>query len=203
MYLRPALEEVAAVGHCLVRRALTRTRTEELLGELAAQPFSPLEPVIGTVHQRGEGMTVDVDDGNPPAAGKLVSELADEVRASGIPGTSDYIPNEVTCQRYLDGASGIEPHMDQRRYRLLIAAFTLVGEAPFTVFEDRSATTVVRAWMTRAGDLCLLRAPGLAGIPDGRPTHSVGGPSAGARMSLTVRMNERMNESVLQPPGEG
>ena len=89
--------------------------------------------------------------------------------------------------------------MDQRRYRLLVAAFTLEGEAPFTVFEDRSATTVARAWTTQRGDLCLLRAPGLAGHPDGRPTHSVGGPGAGGRVSLTVRMNQ----SPLQPPGQG
>jgi hypothetical protein len=87
--------------------------------------------------------------------------------------------------------------MDQRRYRLLVAAFTLVGEATFTVFEDRSARTNVRAWTTRAGDLCLLRAPGLAGHPDGRPTHSVAGPSTGARVSLTVRTNAA--ESPLGP----
>jgi hypothetical protein len=198
VWLRPALEEVAAVGHCLVRRALTQIRTDELLGELAGRRFTPLEPVIGTVHQRGDGLTIHVDDGDFSAAGKLVSELADEVRASGISGATDYIPNEVTCQRYLDDASGIEPHMDQRRYRLLIAAFTLVGEAPFTVYQDRSATTVVRAWTTRTGDLCLLRAPGLGGVPDGRPTHSVGGPASGTRVSLTVRMNT----SALQPPGE-
>jgi hypothetical protein len=196
--LRPALEEVAADGHYLVRRVLTQARTEELLGELAGRRFTPLEPVIGTVHQRGDGLTINVDEGDFPAAGKLVAELAGEVRASGIPGTKGYIPNEVTCQRYLDGASGIGPHMDQRRYELLIAAFTLVGEARFTVYQDRSATTVVRAWTTRAGDLCLLRAPGLAGVPDGRPTHAVGGPPSGARVSLTVRMNR----SALQPPGQ-
>jgi hypothetical protein len=78
--------------------------------------------------------------------------------------------------------------MDQRRYRLLVAVFTLVGEATFTVFEDRSATKVVGAWTTTGGDLCLLRAPGLAGHSDGRPTHSVAGPAASARVSLTVRM---------------
>jgi hypothetical protein len=188
--LRPALEEVAAVGHCLVRDALVPARAAELVGELAARRFTPLEPVIGTVHQRGEGLTIELDEAGVPATATLVSELADEVRGSGIPGTAGYTPNEVTCQRYPDHSSGIGPHMDQRRYRLLVAAFTLVGEAPFTVFEDRSAATVVRAWRTRAGDLCLLRAPGLADIPDGRPTHAVGGPDAGTRLSLTVRMNQ-------------
>ena len=85
------------------------------------------------------------------------------------------------------------------RARLLVAAFTLVGEAPFTVFEDRSATAVVRAWTTGRGDLCLLRAPGLAGQPDGRPTHSVGGPARGARVSLTVRASR----SALDPARQG
>jgi hypothetical protein len=196
--LRPALEEVAGAGYCLVRGALAPARTEELLDELASCRFTPLEPVIGTVHQRGDGLTIDIDDDAFPLSAKLVLELTREVRASGIGGTADYAPNEITVQRYLDHSSGIGPHMDQRRYRLLVAAFTLVGEASFTVFEDRSARRVVRAWTTRAGDLCLLRAPDLAGHPDGRPTHSVRGPAAGMRVSLTVRMIE----SLLQPTGQ-
>jgi hypothetical protein len=198
MRLRPALEEVAAVGHCLVRGALAPGWTEALLDELAPRRFIPLEPVIGTVHQRGEGLTFDADDDFPLVA-KLVGGLTGEVRTSGVPGTEDYAPNEITAQRYLDHSSGIGPHMDQSRYGLLVAAFTLVGEASFTVFEDRSATNVVHAWTTQAGDLCLLRAPGLAGHPDGRPTHSVCGPAGGARVSLTVRMNR----SVLQTARQG
>jgi hypothetical protein len=193
--LEAALEEVASAGHCLVRDALTTAQSDELLAELASGPFTPLEPLIGTVHQRGDGLTVGVGDEAFPVVATLVSELRSQVRASRIPGTADYAPNEITCQRYLDDSSGIAAHMDQRRYRLLVAAFTLVGEATFTVFEDRSATNVVRAWATRAGDLCLLRAPGLAAHPDGRPTHSVAGPATGARVSLTVRMNR----SLLQP----
>ena len=59
--------------------------------------------------------------------------------------------------------------------------------------------TVVRAWTTGRGDLCLLRAPGLAGQPDGRPTHSVGGPARGARVSLTVRASR----SALDPARQG
>jgi hypothetical protein len=79
--------------------------------------------------------------------------------------------------------------MDQKRYCVVVAVFTLVGEARFSVFEDRSAATLVRAWTTQRGDLCLLRAPGLAGHADGRPTHSVGGPATAARVSLSARMN--------------
>jgi hypothetical protein len=188
--LQAALEEVATAGHCLVRDALTTAQTDELLAELASGPFTPLEPLIGTVHQRGDGLTVGVDDEAFPLVARLVSELTGEVTASRIHGTADYEPNEVTCQRYLDDRSGIAPHMDQRRYRRLVAAFTLMGEATFTVFEDRSATKAVCAWTTRGGDLCLLRAPGLAGHSDGRPTHSVAGPAAGARVSLTVRMKQ-------------
>jgi hypothetical protein len=188
--LQPAIEEVAAVGHCLVRDAVTPAQIAELLAELEPGRFAPLEPTIGTVHQRGEGLTVEPDHDAFPLVGRLVSELTWEVRASRVPGTSDYSPTEITCQRYVDERSGITPHMDQRRYRLLVAAFTLVGEATFTVFEDRSASAIVRAWTTRTGDVCLLRAPGLAGHPDGRPTHSVGGPSAGTRVSLTVRTNQ-------------
>lgn len=188
--LEAALEEVATAGHCLVRDALTTAQTDELLAEVASGRFSPLDPQIGTVRQRGDGLTIGVGDEAFPLVARLVTELTGEVTASRMPGTADYEPNEITCQRYLDGSSGITPHMDQRRYRVLVAAFTLVGEAAFTVFEDRSATKVVRSWTTRGGDLCLLRAPGLAGHSDGRPTHSVAGPETGARVSLTVRMDQ-------------
>lgn len=211
--LQSALEEVAAVGHCLVRAAVTPARAEEVVAELSSDHFVPLQPTIGTVDQRGEALTVHPEDDAFPSARRLVSELTWEVRASRIPGTADYAPNEITCQRYRDEHSGITPHMDQSRYRLLVAAFTLVGEATFTVFEDRSAKTIVRAWTTRAGDLCLLRAPGLAGHPDGRPTHSVGGPRAGLRISLTVRTNSAAapvaptdarpeRRSVIESPGQ-
>jgi hypothetical protein len=188
--LDAALEEVATAGHCLVRDALTTAQTDELLAEVASGRFSPLDPQIGTVRQRGDGLTVGVGDEAFPLVARLVTELTGGVTASRIDGTADYEPNEITCQRYLDDSSGIAPHMDQRRYRLLVAVFTLVGEATFTVFEDRSATKVVGAWTTTGGDLCLLRAPGLAGHSDGRPTHSVAGPAASARVSLTVRMNQ-------------
>jgi hypothetical protein len=169
---------------------LTTAQTDELLAEVASGRFSPLDPQIGTVRQRGDGLTVGVGDEAFPLVARLVTELTGGVTASRIDGTADYEPNEITCQRYLDVSSGITPHMDQRRYRVLVAAFTLVGEATFTVFEDRSATKVVRSWTTRGGDLCLLRAPGLAGHSDGRPTHSVAGPATGARVSLTVRMDQ-------------
>jgi hypothetical protein len=187
--LQDALEETAAVGHSLVRDALPPRRIKDLLDEVASGRFAPLESRVGTVDQRGEAFALKPDENAFPFCAELVSALAAEVRGSGVPGTAEYSPNEVTCQRYRDARSGIGPHMDQSRYRLIVAVFTLVGDARFSVFEDRSAATVVRAWTTRRGDLCLLRAPGLAGHADGRPTHSVGGPTTGARVSLSARMN--------------
>jgi len=40
----------------------------------------------------------------------------------------------------------------------------------------------------------LMRAPGLAGVRDGRPYHAVHGPARGARCSLALRMR-------VDPPG--
>jgi hypothetical protein len=194
--LQPSVQEAAAVGHCLVRGVLSPARAGDLLDELALGSFTPLEPRVGTVDQRGEAFTIDAYDDDFPLVAELVSELTAEVRGSDIPGTAEYSANEVTCQRYLDARSGISPHMDQRRYHLLVAVFTLVGEARFSVFEDRSAATVVHAWTTQRGDLCLLRAPGLGGHADGRPTHSVDGPTTGARVSVSARMNS----SALDAP---
>jgi hypothetical protein len=100
------------------------------------------------------------------------------------------MPNEVYVQRYRAGDLGVTPHRDWKRYRYLVAIFTATGEAEFRLCKNR-AGEVLRSWTATPGSLVLLRAPGLAGVDDGRHLHGVRGPATGERISVTYRMDRR------------
>jgi hypothetical protein len=89
---------------------------------------------------------------------------------------------------------GVTSHLDGRWYRRLVAVFTVGGSARFEVRSSREGELLER-WEARAGSVTLMRAPGLAGVRDGRPYHAVHGPSRGTRCSLALRMR------VDQPAG--
>jgi hypothetical protein len=108
--------------------------------------------------------------------------------SGSVEGVSEWLPNEVDVQRYHALALGITPHLDLKRYRVLIAIVTVGHSAPFSLCKDREGT-VSEQWQAEPGSLVLLRAPGLGGAEDGRPLHAVGGPPVGTRISITWRMN--------------
>ena len=47
---------------------------------------------------------------------------------------------------------------------------------------------LLERWEARAGSVTLMRAPGLAGVRDGRPYHAVHGPPRGTQYQLALRM---------------
>jgi hypothetical protein len=106
-----------------------------------------------------------------------------------IAGLAAWRPNDIAAMRYHAGSFGITPHRDNKRYRHLIAIFTIEGSASFTLCADRDGT-VIDQWQTVPTSLVLLRAPGPAGAEDSRPFHTVGGPTGHTRVSLTFRMSE-------------
>jgi hypothetical protein len=112
------------------------------------------------------------------------------VHADGIDGLGQWRPNHVSVQRYPPGALGITTHLDRKRYHYLVAVFTVEGCAPFIWCRDRAGTSEA-VWHAGPGSLVLLRGPGLAGIEDGRPLHTVTGPPVGRRVSVTFRMDSR------------
>ena len=65
--------------------------------------------------------------------------------------------------------------------------FVHSGSARFEVRPSREGDVLER-WNARAGSVTLMRAPGLAGVRDGRPYHAVHGPPRGTRCSLALRM---------------
>lgn len=181
------LREVAEHGVAFAARAVDQPCCQRLVAELGSGPYEPLTPVIGSIRQQGEAFNVDIAQlpSRYPALASLCAELVDEVHRYGVP---EWVPNEVVIQRYQPGSLGITPHRDQRRFAHLVAVVTVAGSAPFTLCGNRAGDPL-RTWPAAEGSLVLLRGPGLAGDPDGRPMHRVGGPTGAPRTSIGIRMH--------------
>ncbi|MGH3778061.1 MAG: hypothetical protein ACRDRR_20395 [Pseudonocardiaceae bacterium] len=180
------LREVTEQGAAFAARAVRRPFCDRLAAELRDGPYEPVEPLIGQVRQEAESFEVGVGElDRYPVLTSLCDELVVQVHQHGVP---DWVPNEVAVQRYPPGSVGITPHRDQRRYAQLVAVITVAGSAPFTLCRNRDGDPI-RTWQADEGSLVLLRGPGLASDPDGRPMHLVGGPTGTPRTSIGIRMD--------------
>lgn len=182
-------------GAAFVDQALTGSFRQRLAAEVNAGPFAAMSAYEGRAQQEGELYHLRADRHDDVAAYPSLRQLGEEFRAAvrnreRIPELTGWLPNEIHVQRYPARALGITPHLDLKRYGLLIAIFTAAGSASFTWCADRSGTAYEQ-WQAGPGSLVLLRAPGLGGADDGRPLHTVSGPETGERISVTFRMNTR------------
>jgi alkylated DNA repair dioxygenase AlkB len=122
-------------------------------------------------------------------------------RAGGpqLAGLRRWWPNEAYVQRYEPGALGVSPHLDSKRFAVLVAIFTIEGSARFALCQDR-AGAIIQALDAGPGSLALLRGPGLLDAEDQRPFHTVHGPTAGRRFSITFRMNQKRRQEPRSAP---
>lgn len=190
-YLRSALDLVDRAGAAYVPGALPATTLSALGAEVAERiSFAPMPGREGRAFQEGEVCGFHAPFDRYPVIDDVGRALTRSIHAdgSGIGGCGAWVPNEVYVQRYSAGDLGITPHLDLKRYRYLVAIFTVSGQAPFLLCRNR-AGDVEQSWSTAPGSLVLLRAPGLGGVDDGRPLHAVRGPESGRRISLSYRMD--------------
>jgi hypothetical protein len=188
--LRRALDSVRDHGAAFTEHALTDAFLEQLRAEANALRYEPMAAHEGRAHQEGDIHAIHGSTAAYPAVDRLRHELVQLVHAHGadIPGCADWQPNETSIQRYHPGALGITPHLDLKRYRYLVAVITADGTAPFTICKNRAGDPVT-TWQATPGSLVLLRAPGLNHHDDGRPLHTVSGPTSGHRISVSYRMD--------------
>ncbi|MGH3825416.1 MAG: hypothetical protein ACRDRA_21635 [Pseudonocardiaceae bacterium] len=180
------LREVTEQGAAFAAGAVRRGVRDQLAAELVSGPYKPVQPVIGQVRQEADSFLIPLGQlGRYPVLSRLCDELVRQVHTHGVP---EWVPNEVAVQRYQPGSLGITPHRDQRRYAQLVAVITIAGSAPFTLCRNRDGDPI-RTWQADEGSLVALRGPGLAGHPDGRPMHLVGGPTGTPRTSIGIRMD--------------
>jgi hypothetical protein len=189
--LSAALLKVAARGFAHVDGLVGEPFLRDLRREVEG---GPLRRMVGSFGAAGVRMEIDGYDLEAPFEGfPVLTELAGSftarVRSDGaqIRGLRTWRPNEAGVAVYRSDSVGVTSHLDGRWYRRLVAVFTVEGSARFEVRSSREGDPLER-WEARAGSATLMRAPGLAGVRDGRPYHAVHGPPRGIRCSLALRM---------------
>jgi hypothetical protein len=189
--LGAALRRTADEGSAHLDGVLDVAVRRDLWREIASGPLRRMAGEFGKagVRMEIEGFDVASPFEGFPALAELASAFGDRVRTDGrgLRGLATWRPNEAGIGLYRPGSVGITAHLDGRRYRRLVAVFTVIGSARFEVRASR-AGDIVEAWVARAGSLTLMRGPGLSGAADGRPFHAVHGPRRGLRCSLALRM---------------
>ncbi len=189
--LSPVLKAVRRNGAAVVAQALGDRFRTRLQRELLTVPYERAPPEVGPVRQETDVFVVRDLEGFPALA-----ELAHEYRvavlahAREIRGLATYAPNEIHLQRYRPGSLGITSHLDGKRYRRLVAFFTVRGWARLSVLRERAGEEVAR-FSIGPGSLALLRAPGLGGLCDGRPFHAIVPVGSEERVSVALRMSTR------------
>jgi hypothetical protein len=189
--LRQALASTASHGYAHVDGLVDPGFLRELRREVAAGPLRRMEGTFGKAGVRMEidGYDVEAPFEGFPVLSELAASFAERVRSDGaaVRGLRTWRPNEAGVAVYPSGSVGVTSHLDGRWYRRLVAVFTVAGSARFEVRPSREGDVLER-WNARAGSVTLMRAPGLAGVRDGRPYHAVHGPPRGTRCSLALRM---------------
>jgi len=190
--LARALQALTEVGAAFIPRALSEPFREQVQREIEAGPFHRLPDQIGPVRQEADLFVITGDMADYPAVAHLCAEFVARVRRDGaqLPGLGRWRPNEAYVQRYEPDALGVSPHLDSKRFVVLVAIFTTQGSARFALCRTR-AGELIQEWEAGPGSLTLLRGPGLLDAEDRRPFHTVRGPTAGRRSSITFRMNRQ------------
>ena len=186
------LQTLREAGAAFIPHALSEPFRARLQRDIEAGPFQRLPDRIGPVRQEADLFIIAGDMADHPAVGRLRAELVTRVRRDGsqLPGLARWWPNEAYVQRYEPGALGVSPHVDSKRFAVLVAIFTTEGSARFALCRTR-AGEINAEWEAGPGSLTLLRGPGLLDAEDVRPFHTVRGPVDGRRFSITFRMNQQ------------
>jgi hypothetical protein len=185
------LEALREAGAAFIPRALNEPFRQQLQREIQEGPFERLPDRIGPVRQEADLFVVTDTMTAHPILATLRAEFVARLRQDGprLTGLARWWPNEAYVQRYEPGALGVSPHLDSKRFAVLVAIFTTQGSARFALCQDR-AGAIIQEWEAGPGSLTLLRGPGLLDAEDQRPFHTVHGPAAGRRYSITFRMNQ-------------
>ena len=185
------LQAVREAGAAFIPHALGEPLRQAIQREIQDGPFERLPNQIGPVRQEADLFVITDDMTAYPTLARLRAEFVTRLRQDDphLAGLARWRPNEAYVQRYEPGALGVSPHLDSKRFAVLVVIFTIQGSARFALCQDR-AGAIVEEWEAGPGSLILLRGPGLLDAEDQRPFHTVSGPTARRRFSLTFRMNQ-------------
>ena len=130
------LEALREAGAAFIPHALSGPFRQRLQREVQDGPFERLPDQIGPVRQQADLFVITDAMRDHPALAHLRAELVTRLRQDGpqLPGLARWWPNQAYVQRYEPGALGVSPHLDSKRFAVLVAIFTGVSaqrsEAP-------------------------------------------------------------------------
>lgn len=152
------------------------------------------------IYQNYDAYSLKLRSGNQemvtriPVLGGLVQSVENLVRfdlAQYYPALTEWRADEMVLHRYDAHKTGITHHRDQRRFWGIIAVMTLQGKGIFSVQHGDQSESIV----AKAGDLTLMRAPGLyESTDDIRPMHGVDSYQDSSRTSVVIRADRRADE---------
>jgi alkylated DNA repair dioxygenase AlkB len=189
------------VGAASIPDVLSEPFRQRLQREIQDGPFERLPDQIGPVRQQADLFVISEAMRDHPALTHLRADFVTRLRQHGpqLAGLARWWPNEAYVQRYEPGTLGVSPHLDSKRFAVLVAIFTTQGSARFALCQTR-AGEIIQEWDAGPGSLTLLRGPGLLNAEDQRPFHTVHGPAAERRYSITFRMTQEGRYDARSAP---
>lgn len=181
------LSEIREHGVSVFPGALHPVYCGAISDEAASAGFTVLTPQPGApVIEDMEMLKVPIGHPRFTMLTLVGMELARVVnpalQEAGIP---EWVPNQAAVHRYHAGSQGLGDHKDYSSDVRIIAVITLSGRGGFDLLkEDHSVDC---HWEFEAGDICLMRAPGLTSAEDDRPLHRALAPVEGTRQSVIYR----------------
>jgi len=197
------LRDLRKLGAAHIPQALSPIGLAKLSDALRDVELTSAPVEVGSVRQVASLATIaEPLLGRRPTLRQLALEL--EQSFSVAPwletGVSSWRANEATVMRYPVGVGGISPHLDGRRYSLIVASFSIAGTGRLTIPTDRTGVHERCGWVCAPGDLVLLRGPGFDACRDGRMLHAAGPPECDeTRVSLTLRMDKSLPRNPAPP----
>ncbi len=171
------LEELSSVGATSVR-LLEEDFRLTLLEEAEGYVYRPEGEVVGSGDRVVRQQVSSFND-FPQDSGyvllktsfqRLLEQRLAQLETYPFETSLDF--NSMVLQRYEEGSLGITPHKDGLSYINLVCVFIIGGRGRFYVCSDRSGRGA-KEIDASAGNIILMRAPGLFGLEDNRPFHFV------------------------------
>lgn len=165
-------ERVQQEGHLFVPNALPEDQCLAILPELKTYTLRRVTALYNDVPQDYAYTQYDRNDiDHTPNLRQFVENyMLVYAQAAKRLGYCDTEPR-VSINHY-DVGGYIRPHMDETKYRNVICIFTISGESPFHICQDRE--TPSHSYKVSPGCLMMLRAPRSIDEKHLRPIHTIG-----------------------------
>ncbi len=189
------LGEVARRGFAFEAEGVCLDFCRELVESVDSVELTRYFRQTDSICVKTEALVLRTDQDIIPVPIRLLYEkVTQRVRMSAPrckPSLKQWLPNEITIQRFSEHDDQISRHQDFSPDRELIIIFTIEGAGPFRMYEARHSAEPTHAFETASGSIGLLIAPALDGADhrvDIRPVHSADPAHVLPRTTITFRM---------------